>query len=172
MTWLFESEVRNTPVTIEPVGNCMRIPPRPLCAPGYGSVPRSDAVNVSVGLVVILPSGVSIVTVPPGPLTWTPRETRYPTYPMAPRPSKPSPTTMATTIRMILTALPPVLAGAPIGWKAVGWGTATAGAPQDLQNCSPVDNAAPHFAQKLATMISLSLSFRPESRGPLTPPGR
>jgi hypothetical protein len=59
---------------------------------------------------------------------------------------------------MILTALLPEVAGAAVGWSVVGWAAAAARVPQDVQNCSPAGNAEPHFAQKLATMISLSLS--------------
>jgi hypothetical protein len=79
----------------------------------------------------------------------------------------PSPTKTATMIRMILSALPPELGGAPAG-GAYGWeyGTgagaaypvaaAAVGAPHAVQNCVSEDTAAPHFVQKLATVVSLS----------------
>src|ERR1035441_1705186 len=72
---------------------------------------------------------------------------------MAPRPTMPSPTTMATTIRMILSVLLPDLAGAATGWAA-------AAAPQEEQDCMLGVNAAPHRAQTFAMMISLPLSSR------------
>jgi hypothetical protein len=66
---------------------------------------------------------------------------------------------------MILSALLPELAGAAAGWAAVGWAGAAplvaAAAPQDVQNCSLADIAEPHLAQKLAMVISLSLSSCP-----------
>jgi hypothetical protein len=68
---------------------------------------------------------------------------------------------MATTMRMILTALLPDEAGA----AAAGVGTdiaigAGAGAPHEAQDCAPEGSSVPHFEQKVATMLSF-LGFLP-----------
>jgi hypothetical protein len=68
----------------------------------------------------------------------------------------------ARIIRMILSALLPDFAGTATGCTGTTTaGTAAAGAPQAAQNCVLGDSSAPHFEQKLATMISLSLGFDP-----------
>src|SRR5271156_6370093 len=78
-------------------------------------------------------------------------------------PSIPKPMTTATTIRMILTALPPEPGGAaadggyPITCGGIGPpAPAKTGAPHDVQNWVSEDNTAPHFVQKLAILVSLS----------------
>ncbi len=63
---------------------------------------------------------------------------------------------------MILSALLPELAGGATGWTVpITAGPAAEGVPHEVQNCLSGDISVPHFAQKLAMLISLlSVRFR------------
>ena len=110
----------------------------------------------------MVPPGVCTVIWPLWPLTWMAREIRQTANPAAPMPRMPSPTTMATMIRTIFSALPPVLAAGVAVRTGPAKGTPAAGAPQAAQAWLPGDKAAPQFAQKLAKMASFLFS---SSRG-------
>src|ERR1039458_339818 len=126
------------------------------------STPNSDALYVFDSLAVNVPPGVLIVTWPPGPETWMALETRQTANPNNPDPIMTSPTNMVTIIRTLLIALLPALASGAAGWAgATTAAPAAYGVPHAVQNCLSGDTSAPHFAQKLAMMISLSFSPHP-----------